>query len=105
MSINDIMIATLIFSVVRQFSPRSYDTAGRHRFSHAMTSVSICTFGIYLAHMLALRELVWPLTRPYFATMPWLADGLLCAAIDFAVCYVVMRLVYLLPVSKYIMGR
>lgn len=104
-SINDIMIATLIFSVVRQFSPRSYDTAGRHRFSHAMTSVSICTFGIYLAHMLVLRELVWPLTRPYFATMPWLADGLLCAAIDFAVCYVVMRLVYLLPVSKYIMGR
>ena len=104
-SINDIMIATLIFSVVRHYSPESYDTQGRHLFSKAMTGISICTFGIYLAHMLVLRELVWPLTRPYFQSLPWLADGLLCAAIAFTLCYAVMRMVYLLPFSKYIMGR
>lgn len=104
-SINDIMMGALIFTLVQHFSPKSYDDSGNHRFSMAMTSVSICTFGIYLAHMLVLRELIWPLTRPYFRSMPWIADGLLCTAIAFLLTYAVMRLVYLLPFSKYIMGR
>lgn len=104
-SINDVAMSILIFSVAKHFSPASYTAGTKHRLSMAATKISICTFGIYLCHMLVLKIIVWPLTRDAFGQLHWLADGLLCMVITFIVSYTIIRLIYMLPKSKYLIGH
>ena len=105
LSINTVLMAILIFSVVKHITPETYNDGKKHRIAMFFTRVSICTFGIYLSHMFVLRYFIWPLSRPYLSSLPWLADGLICAAIAFVACYVMSYILYHLPGSKYIIGR
>jgi len=105
-SINDVMMAVLLMSAAQHFSPASYTDGGKHRLPIALAQVSICTYGIYLGHMLVLRQLVWPLTRTWLGEgCWWLPGGLLSALLAFVITYAIMRLIYCLPFSKYIIGR
>ncbi len=104
-SINDVMMATLLFSVVKHFTPASYNAQRGTALPMLATRLSVCTFGIYLGHMLVLRNIVWPLSRPYLADLPVLADGAICALLALVVTYAISRLIYCLPFSKYIIGH
>jgi len=104
-SINDVMMGTLIFSFAQRFAPKSYVDGKKHTLARAAAQISMCSFGIYLAHKLILRQIVWPLTRPWLEATGWFIDGVTCAVLTFALAYVIMRAIYHLPFSKYIIGH
>lgn len=104
-SINDVMMATLLFSLVQHYYPTTYSDGRAHRFAKLTTHVSICTYGIYLGHMLVMRQLVWPFTRTWLGHWWWFPDGIICAMVTLVITYAIMRAIYCLPCSKYIIGR
>ncbi len=104
-SINNIAMATLLFVVVRHYSPKRYD-----RKDHAATAtwwplLSKCTFGIYLCQMIVLRQVVWPMTRSWLGTAPWVVDSLVSGLLAALVCFVLVLLLRRLPFNRYIVGR
>ena len=104
-SINDVMMGTLLMSAAQRFMPASYVDGRPHRISMLIMRVSIVTYGIYLGHMLVLRQLVWPFMCRWGGFGHWLPDGILCALLAFIITYAIMRLIYCLPFSKYLIGR
>ena len=104
-SINTIAMGVLLFVLVQCFAPARYATAGKKGLAPAVGQVANCSYGIYLSNMLALRLLVWPATRPWLSSLPWIVDGLVCAVLVFVLTYVLCRAIQLAPFSKYVIGR
>ena len=104
-SINTIAMGVLLFVLVQCFAPACYATAGKKGLAPAVGQVANCSYGIYLSNMLALRLLVWPATRPWLSSLPWIVDGLVCAVLVFVLTYVLCRAIQLAPFSKYVIGR
>jgi|GEM_PF-1228684 len=104
-SINDVMMAVLLMSTAQRLCPQRYDDGKPHRLSMVIMHISICTYGIYLGHMLILRQIVWPAMCAWGGFGHWLPDGVLCSVLAFIITFAIMRLIYCLPFSKYIMGR
>jgi surface polysaccharide O-acyltransferase-like enzyme len=104
-SINNILLATLIFLIIKRLSPSSYNPAGHPHLSRLTIKVSVGTFGMYLCHMLLFRTVIWPLTRPYIGQLPVLVDGVICAIIAFFLTYAVVSIIHRAPFGKYIIGH
>ncbi|MCH4156096.1 MAG: acyltransferase family protein [Muribaculaceae bacterium] len=105
MGINTILMGILIYTFVQRFTPKDIDDNRPHHTTKFMTRLSICTFGIYLGHMLVIRHIVWPLAEKYLGTLPALTDGIICAVAGFVLTYIVIRIIYCLPFSRYIIGH
>ncbi|MBR1551879.1 MAG: acyltransferase [Muribaculaceae bacterium] len=104
-SINTIAMGVLLFIMAQHFAPASYAVAGKKGLSPVVGRVANCSYGIYLSNMLTLRFLVWPATRPWLETLPWIVDGLVCAVLVLVLTYALCRVIMLTPFSKYVIGR
>ncbi len=109
-SINSVMMSTLVFTTVQHFCPEHYSEpeTGGARFWRTLGK---CTFGIYLMHILMLEQLCVPLFNMIYQTLhPSFIVWILCitvgmAAVAFIISAVVTRLILLLPFSRLIVGR
>ncbi len=105
-SINDVAMGTLLFSLVKHFSPATYNDGKPHRLCLALSRISICTYGIYLGHMLVMRQMVWPLMIAYIPGIQYtVVVGFVTALISLVVTYAIMRVINLTPLSKAVIGR
>ena len=104
-SINNIAMATLLFVVVRRFSPEHYDRRRSPNAALWWPLLSVCTFGIYLSQMIVLRQIIWPLTASWLGTGPVVVDCLASGVLAFAVCLLLVVLLRLLPFHRYIVGK
>ena len=68
----------LWWMVIRHFSKRWSVFAG------VLASVSNLSFGIYLMHILVMRNVLWIL--PWMAQMPLAVQIVVCAALTFVIC-------------------
>lgn len=73
-----------------------------NKIQKIITDVSKCSFGIYLIHIIVVRELVWRWFAPEMCN-PMLLSFII-AIISMALCYVVVKALSYLPKSKYIIG-
>ena len=104
-SINNIAMATLLFVVVRHFSPERYDRQ-RHSVSAACWPLlSVCTFGIYLSQMTVLRQIIWPLTESWLGSAPVVVDCLVSGVLAFIVCLLFVLVLRIFPAHKYLLGK
>ncbi len=104
-SINNIAMATLLFVVVRHFSPERYDRQ-RHSVSAACWPLlSVCSFGIYLSQMIVLRQIVWPLTESWLGSAPVVVDCLVSGVLAFIVCLLFVLVLRIFPAHKYLLGK
>ena len=104
-SINNIAMATLLFVVVRHFSPERYDRQ-RHSVSAACWPLlSVCTFGIYLSQMIVLRQIIWPLTESWLGSAPVVVDCLVSGVLAFIVCLLFVLVLRIFPAHKYLLGK
>ncbi len=105
-SINALAMGTLLFSVVQHFAPASYSDGKPHRFCLILSRISICTYGIYLGHMLIMRQVVWPFMIHYLPDIQYtVVLGFITAGITFVITYAIMRIINLTPLSKAVIGR
>ncbi len=108
LGINTMVAGIVAFSVLQLLSKRfAHGNNDKSLFRTVITSISICSFGIYLCHMLVYRQVVWRLlcgVEDVCMIHPLLLDAL-CALACFAVCYVLTRVIKALPFSRYIIGH
>lgn len=110
LGINTMLTGIIIFSAIQKLakhfaSPSQAETPSLAR--KAVASISICSFGIYLSHILVYRLIVWKyIAHIYqsFTASPLLVDAM-CAATCFAISYIIIRIIHLLPFSRYITGH
>lgn len=96
LQIGSAVLVAMLYTLVQSFPIKS-SMANR-----AISDIAQCSFGIYLIHIIVVRELVW---RWFDADM--LNPALLSVAIatlSLALCYAVVKLLSKLPYSKYIVG-
>lgn len=104
-SINNIAMATLLFTLVQRFAPKRYDREKHPAAATWWPLLSMCTLGIYLSQMIVLRQIVWPLTQSWLGTTSWVVDSLVSGLLTFIVCFVLVILLRMLPVRRYIVGK
>ena len=104
-SVNNIAMATLVFTLVQRFAPRRYERERHPATATWWPMLSKCTLGIYLSQMIVLRQVVWPLTASWLGTTHWVIDSLVCGVLAFIVCCLLVLLLRSLPFHKYIVGR
>ena len=103
-SVNNIAMATLLFSLVQRFAPERYDRQNRPMTATWWPMLSRCTFGIYLSQMIVLRQIVWPLT-PWLGRTHWVVDSLVSGVITFIICFLLVFILRRLPLRRYIVGK
>jgi surface polysaccharide O-acyltransferase-like enzyme len=64
--------------------------------------LSAKSFGIYLVHILIMRQGIWPLWQTYFPETSYAIQIPLTALLTFALSYFLIKLLSYLPYSKYI---
>lgn len=103
--INTILVGVLVFTAVKRFTPsmESASSLGKN-FNKACTDIAVVTFGTYLSHMLIYRHIIWPLASQYLQ-LPLLLDAVVLSIACFVVSFTLMRIIYLFPFSKYIIGH
>ena len=104
-SINNIAMATLLFTLVQRFAPKHYDGKKHHAAATWWPLLSKCTLGIYLSQMIVLRQVVWPLTQAWLGNTPWVVDCLVSGALAFLDCLLLVILLRMLPLRRYIVGK
>ena len=104
-SINNIAMATLLFTLVQRFAPKRYDGKKHPAAATWWPLLSKCTLGIYLSQMIVLRQVVWPLTQSWLGNTTWVVDCLVSGALAFLVCLLLVILLRMLPVRRYIVGK
>lgn len=103
-SINNIAMATLLFVVVRHFTPEHYDSKARPAAATWWPLLSKCTFGIYLSQMIVLRQVIWPLT-PWLVKAPLVVDFIVSGLLAFIVCCVLVFVLRMLPLRRFTVGK
>ena len=104
-SINNVAMATLLFTLIQRFAPKRYDSKKHAAAATWWPLLSNCTLGIYLSQMIVLRQIVWPLTQSWLGNTHWVVDSLVSGVLAFLVCLVLVILLRLLPVRRYIVGK
>ena len=109
LGINTMVTGIVIFSVLQHLSKRFAcgDGNGKSALRKSITNISICSFGIYLCHMLVYRHVVWQYIYGMgeaYSVHPLLLD-VLCALTCFAVCYAIVSAIRILPFSRYMIGH
>ena len=104
-SVNNIAMATLLFTMVQRFAPKRYDSKQHPVAATWWPLLSKCTLGIYLSQMIVLRQVVWPLTQSWLGTTSWVIDSLISGLLAFLVCLLLTMLLRMLPVRRYIVGK
>lgn len=103
-SVNNIAMATLLFTVVKRLAPKRYDRKDHPGAATWWPRLSLCTFGIYLSQMFVLRQVVWPLT-PWLARTHWLTDSLVSGVCAFIACFLLVLLLRRLPFYRFLVGK
>lgn len=101
--INIVCRTIVVFSLVKLAMPTSFASWPRW-MAKRVTRVSISTFGIYLVHMRVFGLLIVPHLHPALTACGWLGATLIEGVVCFAVSYAIVRLISLLPGSKYLIG-
>ena len=104
-SVNNVAMATLLFTLIQRFAPKRYDSKTHAAAATWWPLLSNCTLGIYLSQMIVLRQIVWPLTQSWLGNMHWVVDSLVSGVLAFLVCLVLVFLLRMLPVRRYIVGK
>lgn len=109
LGINTMVVGIVVFSALQLLAKRfAYGGSGKSAFRKLVTSISICSFGIYLCHMLVYRQVVWRLllhvAEDICPVHPLLLD-VLCAVVCFAACYAITSVIRVLPFSRYLIGH
>ena len=105
-SINDVFLSILTFSAVKHFAPERYDDGKPHRTGLLITRMAVCSYGIYLGHMLVMRNMVWPFMIAYLPNITHtVVLGVITAVLSFIVTYLVMWILNITPMSKAFLGR
>ena len=104
-SINNVAMATLLFTLIQRFAPKRYDSKKHAAAATWWPLLSNCTLGIYLSQMIVLRQIVWPLTQSWLGNTHWVVDSLVSGVLAFLVCLVLVILLRMLPVRRYIVGK
>ncbi len=104
-SVNNIAMATLLFTLLQHFAPKRYDRRKHPSAATWWPLLSKCTLGIYLSQMIVLRQVVWPLTRSWLGMAPWVVDCLVSGVMAFIVCLMLVFVLRMLPVRRYIVGK
>jgi len=107
LSINSALMAVLVFSACQHFAPASYTDGRRHCISRAVTTLSKCSYGIFLSHILVMRCIVWPYLGPtlvvHGANLPLF--GLIVTAVTLTICLTFFLLIGRTPLALPLMGR
>lgn len=103
-SLNNVAMATLLFTLIQRFAPKRYDSK-KHAAATWWPLLSNCTLGIYLSQMIVLRQIVWPLTQSWLGNTHWVVDSLVSGVLAFLVCLVLVILLRMLPGRRYIVGK
>ena len=104
-SVNNIAMATLLFTLLQRFTPKHYDRQKHPAAATWWPLLSKCTLGIYLSQMIVLRQIVWPLTQSWLGNVHWVVDSLVSGVLAFAVCLLLVFLLRMLPIRRYIVGK
>ena len=104
-SVNNVAMATLLFTLIQRFAPKRYDSKKHAAAAIWWPLLSNCTLGIYLSQMIVLRQIVWPLTQSWLGNTHWVVDSLVSGVLAFLVCLVLVILLRMLPVRRYIVGK
>ena len=104
-SVNNIAMATLLFTLLQRFAPKHYDRQKHPAAATWWPLLSKCTLGIYLSQMIVLRQIVWPLTQSWLGNVHWVVDSLVSGVLAFAVCLLLVFVLRMLPVRRYIVGK
>ena len=104
-SVNNVAMATLLFTLIQRFAPKRYDSKKYAATATWWPLLSNCTLGIYLSQMIVLRQIVWPLTQPWLGNTHWVVDSLVSGVLAFLVCLVLVIVLRMLPVRRYIVGK
>lgn len=104
-SVNNVAMATLLFTLIQRFAPKRYDIKKHAAAATWWPLLSNCTLGIYLSQMIVLRQIVWPLTQSWLGNTHWVVDSLVSGVLAFLVCLVLVMLLRMLPVRRYIVGK
>ena len=104
-SVNNVAMATLLFTLIQRFAPKRYDIKKHTAAATWWPLLSNCTLGIYLSQMIVLRQVVWPLTQSWLGNTHWVVDSLVSGVLAFLVCLVLVILLRMLPVRRYIVGK
>lgn len=67
-----------------------------------MVDVSRLSFGIYLVHILIMRQLVWPLWERFLPDTGYAIQIPAVAIITFILCYLLIKALSYIPGSKYL---
>jgi surface polysaccharide O-acyltransferase-like enzyme len=89
------IMAIIIFLILREIK---YSTVLKKIF----TEIAPLTFGIYLVHGIVLHQLICPII--YNSSLPIEGKVITTAIITFIVCYIVIKILSLLPFKKYLIG-
>ena len=103
-SVNNIAMATLLFVLVQRLAPKRYDRKAHPATATWWPLLSNCSFGIYLAQMIVLRQIIWPLT-PWLAQSHWVIDCLVSGILAFVVCWILVMILRRLPQHRLLVGK
>ena len=108
-SIIAVMETALLFTVVQRLVPERYSSQGR--VPAVVATVSNCTFGIYLMHMVLMEHVTTIPTNALLLNYASSQAGqilIICVVypiISFMLCLLLTWLLMKLPCSRYIVGR
>ena len=95
MSINIVLLAICYFLAIKQItlSPK---------LSKIVYNFAQHSFGIYLIHILVMREVIWPILEPY--DINYIIQIPLIVVLTTIISYAIVHLISRTPYSKYIIG-
>ena len=71
-------------------------------FQDLLLDISHKSFGIYLVHILIMRQFLWPLWQSYLPHMSYAIQIPVTAILTFIFSYLIIKLISFIPKSKYI---
>lgn len=103
MSVNAVIIATIMFTAMQHIVPNTYGDNTTVR--RVLTSISDATFGIYLMHMLVMERAVAPLLAQWATTTSSITAGVAAGAATFFLSLIVTNVLRQWRHSRYLVGR
>lgn len=105
LTINVAALAFIYFTLIMRFKPVSCLGGGGGIYCcirKIIIDLSQKSFGIYLIHILVMRQFLWPLWETYLPTAGYAVQIPVVAILTFVLCYLLIKLISLVPGSKFL---
>lgn len=96
LQIGSAFLVALIYTIIQNYPIKS------RLCNYYIKDIAKCSFGIYLIHIIVVREIIWKFFQADF-THPFILSFII-AFVAMIICYIIIKIISFIPGSKYIIG-